>query len=269
DLGSHGGTLARKLAQHRQIGQVLATDPSPEMAQRAGHGGGVLSLASGMEHVPFARDSLDLVASVASLHWVNDLPGVMVQVREALRPDGLFLAALFGGGTLAELRAVLTEAETRLRGGVSPRLSPLPGLADVAGLMQRTGFALPVVDSETVTVRYDNMFRLLADLRGMGEQAAFPADRTAPLRRDVLEAAAHAYQDRFADPDGRIRATFQVIWLSGWAPAPSQPQPLRPGSAKTSLAAAVGATERSAGEKAGGDRAGDDKAGGEADAGED
>jgi len=257
DLGCHGGTLAARLAGHGRVGEVLASDPAPEMAQLARAAAGAASLACSLEALPFAPASFDLVASTASLHWVNDLPGTLIQVREALKPDGLFLAAMFGGGTLAELRTVLSEAETELRGGVSPRISPLPALGDVAGLMQRAGFALPVVDIETVTVRYSDMFRLLADLRGMGEQAAFHGRQTAALRRDVLLAAAQAYQSRFADPDGRIRASFRVIWLSGWAPGPGQPRPLRPGSATARLAEAVGSQERSAGEKAGGGEPGD------------
>lgn len=251
DLGCHGGTLAALLAGHGRVGEVLAADLAPEMAQLARAAADAGSVACSLEALPFAPASFDLVASTASLHWVNDLPGTLIQVREALTPDGLFLAAMFGGGTLAELRTVLSEAETELRGGVSPRISPLPALGDVAGLMQRAGFALPVVDIETVTVRYDDMFRLLADLRGMGEQAAFHGRQTASLRRDVLLAAAESYQSRFADPDGRIRASFRVIWLSGWAPGPGQPKPLRPGSARARLAEAVGSQERSAGEKAG------------------
>jgi len=251
DLGCHGGTLAALFRAHGQVGSVMASDPSPAMAQLAARTGGLETVVSSLERVPGEVGSFDLVASVGSLHWVNDLPGVLVQVRRALKPDGLFLAALFGAGTLAELRTSLTEAETTLLGGVSPRISPLPGLQDAAALMQRTGFALPVVDLDRITVRYDTVFHLMADLRGMGEQAAFPSSRTRPLKRNVLAAMAEIYRERFADPDGRIRASFEVVWLSGWAPAPSQPKPLRPGSAKASLAAAVGATEQSAGEKAG------------------
>ncbi|MEQ9314417.1 MAG: SAM-dependent methyltransferase, partial [Henriciella sp.] len=154
----------------------------------------------------------------------------------------LFLGCLFGAGTLAELRTSLLEAETELTGGATPRLSPLPGLQDMAGLLQRTGFALPVVDVEPVTVRYGDPLKLLADLKGMGEQAAFAVgDRAGrkPLTRRLLARMAEIYAERFADPDGRLRATFNVIWLSGWAPDASQPRPLRPGSAKHSLADAV------------------------------
>ncbi|MEM0986202.1 MAG: methyltransferase domain-containing protein [Pseudomonadota bacterium] len=257
EIGCHDGTLTRHLAAHSKIDHVIATDPSPAMAHLAHAPPAISALPCSLENVPFAPARFDLATSALSLHWANDLPGTLVQVRQALKPDGLWLAAMFGAGTLTELRSVLSDAETELRGGVSPRLSPLPGLQDVAGLMQRTGFALPVVDTEPVTVRYDTMFKLLDDLRGMAEQAAFPAHLTSPLRRDVLMAAAQAYHERFSDPDGRIRATFEIIWLSGWAPSESQPKPLRPGSAKASLAAAVGGIEQSAGEKAG---QGDDQA---------
>ena len=249
DHGSHGGNLSQALLASGRVASVVAMDPAEQMARMSFSE--VPAVVSSLERLPFAAASFDLIASVGSLHWVNDLPGVLVQIRNGLRPDGLFQAALFGAGTLPELRTVLGEAEVEILGGLSPRLSPLPGLQDMAGLMQRAGFALPVVDVDDLVVRYDHAFALLRDLRGMAEQAAFPASRTRPLRRDVLNEMAARYQDRFADPDGRIRATFQVVWLSGWAPAPSQPKPLRPGSAKASLAAAVGAVEQSAGEKAG------------------
>jgi hypothetical protein len=173
---------------------------------------------------------------------VNDLPGALIQIRTALKPDGLFLGCLFGAGTLGELRTSFLEAETELTGGAGVRISPLPGLQDMAGLMQRAGFALPVVDLETVTVRYGEPFKLLRDIKGMGEQAAFAPNEKMPRRplsRRLLARMAEIYAERFADSDGRLRATFNVIWLSGWAPDASQPKPLRPGSAKHSLADAV------------------------------
>lgn len=252
DIGCHDGTLARRLAAHEKTDTVVALDRSPAMAARAA-GGGVMALAGHEEALPLAEGRFDLAASVLSLHWANDLPGTLIQIRRVLKPDGLFLGALFGAGTLAELRTTLLEAESDVRGGAAARISPLPGLQDMAALMQRTGFALPVCDVDRVIVRYDSPFRLLQDLRGMGERAAFTTDRRAPaLSRAVLGRMAELYMDRHADPDGRIRATFELIWLSGWAPAESQPKPLRPGSARASLAEAVGAKERSAGEKAGG-----------------
>jgi hypothetical protein len=151
----------------------------------------------------------------------------------------LFVGALFGAGTLTELRSVLTDAETEIMGGLAPRLSPLPGLRDMAGLLQRAGFALPVADRDTVTVRYADPLRLLADLKGMGERAAFTRGNTQPLPRRVLARAMALYRERFAEPDGRVPATFEIVHILGWAPAPGQPQPLKPGSARASLADAV------------------------------
>ncbi len=177
-----------------------------------------------------------------NLHWVNDLPGTLVRIREQLKPDGLFLGCLFGGGTLSELRTCLIEAEAEITGGAAARLSPLPGLQDMAALMQRAGFALPVADIDTVTVRYGDPFRLLRDIKGMGEQAAFMTQAEAPRRPlspHVLARMAELYAEKFSDADGRLRATFNIVWLSGWAPHANQPKPLRPGSARHSLADAV------------------------------
>ncbi len=179
------------------------------------------------------------MTSALSLHWVNDLPGTLIQIRRVLKPDGLFLAGLFAAGTLAELRESLIMAETEICGGAALRIAPLPGLRDLAGLLQRAGFVLPVADRETVTVRYDDMRSLLADLKGMGERAAFARGLTRPMRRSVLERAGEIYAQRFSDADGRIRASFEIAYLSGWAPGPDQPTPLKPGSAKVSLADAL------------------------------
>lgn len=194
------------------------------------------------ETLPFQPGTFDLVTSVLSLHWINDLPGLLNQVRSVLKPDGLLLACLFGGGTLNELRAALIEAESEVTGGVSPRLSPLPSLQDMAGLLQRARFALPVADIERVIVRYEHPMKLLRDLKGMGEQAAFSpreGQGRRPLSRRILTRMSEIYVERFSDPDGRIRASFDIIWLSGWAPAANQPKPLKPGSGKFSLADAV------------------------------
>lgn len=187
------------------------------------------------EHLPLGPASIDLAVSLLSLHEVNDLPGVLVQIRRALRPDGLFLAAFPGSGTLAELREALLAAETELTGGASPRVIPLTDVRDAGALLQRAGFALPVADVDTVTVRYDTMFDLMRDLRGMGATNTLVDRSRRPATPKLFGRAAEIYAERFADPDGRIRATFSVIWLSGWAPDPSQQKPLRPGSAKVSL----------------------------------
>jgi SAM-dependent methyltransferase len=202
------------------------------------------------EHLPFAEASFDLIVSPLLLHWVNDLPGALIQLRRALKPDGLLLASLFGGETLIELRHALLEAEVELRGGAALRVAPFGDLQDVAGLLQRAGFALPAADRDLVTVRYREPLQLLADLRAMGETAAL-TERSPPLRRDVLMRAMEIYHARFADPDGRVRATFEIITATGWAPHASQQQPLKPGSAKTRLADALKTTEQNAGDKAG------------------
>ena len=207
-----------------------------DAALLAGHDGRVAA----PETVPFEPDSLDLAVSLYSLHEVNDVPGMLVQIRRALRPDGLFLGCMAGAGTLQELREALLAAETELTGGASPRVAPLVDVRDAGALLQRAGFALPVADHETVTVRYDSMFALMRDLRAMGATSSLVARSRKPMRRALLMRAAEIYAERFSDPDGRVRATFSTIWLSGWAPHESQQQPARRGSATVSLAKILG-----------------------------
>ena len=202
------------------------------------------------ERLPFTDASVDLVVSLLSLHWTNDLPGALAQIRRALKPDGLFLGALFGGASLQELRWALTEAELELTGGAGPRVSPFADAADGANLLQRAGFALPVSDIDRVTVRYADPLRLMADLRAMGETGVL-AERPRPLTRAVLGRAVDLYRSRYGEPDGRVRATFEIVSLAGWAPHPDQQKPLRPGSAKMRLADALKTRERPAGERAG------------------
>src|SRR3954469_18562065 len=191
------------------------------------------------EALTLAPESIDLAVSALAFQFVNDLPGVLAQIRRALRPDGLLLAAMIGGDTLTELRQAFAQAEAECEGGVSPRVAPMADLRDVGALLQRAGFALPVTDVDRVVVRYDTAFALMADLRRMGATNILVERRRTPTRRATMLRMAQIYADRFADPDGRIRATFDIIWLSGWAPHESQPKPLRPGSAKASLEAAV------------------------------
>ncbi|MDP1866448.1 MAG: methyltransferase domain-containing protein [Bradyrhizobium sp.] len=186
-----------------------------------------------------APDTLDLAVSALALQFVNDLPGVLAQIRRALKPDGLLLAAMIGGDTLTELRQCFASAEAECEGGVSPRVAPSADLREIGALLQRVGFALPVTDVDRVVVRYDSAFALMADLRRMGATNVLVERRRTPTRRATLLRMAQLYGERFADPDGRIRATFDIIWLSGWAPHASQQQPLKPGSAKASLAEAV------------------------------
>jgi SAM-dependent methyltransferase len=180
---------------------------------------------------------------------VNDLPGALIQIRRALKPDGLLLAAMLGGDTLFELREAFAVAESEIEGGVSPRVAPFVDLRDAGALLQRAGFALPVTDIDRLTVRYDTAFNLINDLRRMGATNPMLERRRVPLRRATLTRMAHIYAERFADADGRVRATFDIVWLSGWAPHTSQQQPLRPGSARTRLADALGTIEISSGEK--------------------
>ncbi|MFM2045146.1 MAG: hypothetical protein RLY86_3722 [Pseudomonadota bacterium] len=254
NLGAHGGELADAVSGKGGIERMIQADLSPAMAARArdAAGPGSLAVAADEEFLPFAPGRFDLVLSNLSLHWVNDLPGALVQIRRALKPDGLFLAAIFGGDTLFELRRALMEAEMEVAGGLSPRISPMAGLRDAAGLLQRAGFALPVADTDTLTVSYPNPFRLMQDLRGMGETNAVLARPKAPTRAQVLARAAERYAELFQEADGTVPATFEVIYLAGWAPDPSrQQQPARRGSATTRLADALNTREQGTGVKPG------------------
>lgn len=246
DLGCHTGSFAAARGSRGGIETLIQCDLSPALAARATG----LRVAGDEERLPFADASFDLIASTLSLHWVNDLPGALVQINRALKPDGLFLAAILGGETLVELRTCLTEAEIELCDGLSPRISPTVDLRDAAGLLQRAGFALPVADSDRITVSYPDAFALMHELRGMGETNAMAARPRGLARRAMFLRAAELYRDRYGDADGRISATFQVLYLHGWAPHASQQQPLRPGSAATRLSDALGTTETSTGEKA-------------------
>ncbi|WP_316161186.1 methyltransferase domain-containing protein [Bradyrhizobium sp. SZCCHNRI20481] len=199
----------------------------------------IAAAATADERLPLAPQSLDLALSALAFQFVNDLPGLLVQVRRALRPDGLLLAAMIGGDTLTELRQSFAAAEAECEGGVSPRVAPFADLRDVGGLLQRAGFALPVTDVDRVVVRYASALGLMQDLRRMGATNSLVERRRTPTRRATLLRMAEIYAERFADPDGRIRATFDIIWLSGWAPHESQQKPLKPGSATASLEAAV------------------------------
>ncbi|MFC6488280.1 methyltransferase domain-containing protein [Nitratireductor sp. GCM10026969] len=201
--------------------------------------GGYEGRLAAHETVPLPAESLDLAVSLLTLHETNDTPGLLLQIRQALKPDGLFLAALAGAGTLQELRESLLQAETEISGGAAPRVSPFADVRDTGALLQRAGFALPVTDLDTLTVRYSTMFDLMRDLRAMGATSALAERSRRPATRGLFLRAAEIYQERFADPDGRIRATFNIVWMSGWAPDASQQKPLKPGSAKVSLKSAL------------------------------
>ena len=244
DLGTP--TDAVRVALAGSVGAIVAVDPVVAHLK-----GARLAVAADEEALPFRDGSLDLVVSALALQFVNDLPGTLIKIRRALRPDGLLLAAMIGGDSLTELREAFAQAEAEVDGGVSPRVAPFADLRDIGALLQRAGFALPVTDVDRVTVRYASPLALMHDLRSMGAANALTERRRAPLRRATLRRLMEIYAERFSDPDGRVRATFEIVWLSGWAPHESQQKPLAPGSAKTRLADALRTREIPAGEKAG------------------
>jgi SAM-dependent methyltransferase len=251
DLGTPTAAVRTAVMRDGAIGTMIAVDTMFGAAHCVAGDDACSSLhvAADEEALPFGDDTLDLVVSGLSLQAVNDLPGVLVQVRRALKPDGLLLAALFGGETLTELRQSFAVAESELDGGVSPRVAPFAEVREMGALLQRAGFALPVTDVDRITVRYSTPLRLLHDLRRMGACNPLVERRRVPLRRASLVRAMEVYAERFADPDGKVRASFDIVWLSGWSPHESQQQPLRPGSAKQRLADALGTAEIPAGEK--------------------
>jgi len=243
DIGTPLDLLARRLAADGQVERIVRLDRIGETRP---------DVVADPEALPLAEASVDLAVSALALHWCDDLPGALAQIRRALKPDGLLLAALLGGDTLTELRQSLAAAEADITGGASPRVAPFTELRAAGALLQRAGFALPVIDMDRRTVRYASALHLMRDLRAMGAANALVERSRRPLPRAVLARAVEIYAERFSDPDGRVRATFDVISLSGWAPHDSQQKPLRPGSAKARLADALSTVERSAGEKAGG-----------------
>lgn len=245
DLGSAHGVLTEKIRQREGTRNVVAMDLSASMIRQSGG----MGVVADEEFFPFRHESLDAIVSNLHLHWVNDLPGAFLQIKNALKPDGLFLAALLGGESLTELRQCLMEAELAVTGGASPRVSPFADSQDIGALLQRAGFALPVVDSETLTVYYSHPFKLMHDLRGMGGSNAVLSRLMKPTRRQVLMEAARIYQEKFGNAEAHVPATFHVIHLIGWAPHGRQQQPLKPGSAKHRLAEALKTVEVSAGEK--------------------
>ncbi|MBI3440330.1 MAG: methyltransferase domain-containing protein [Proteobacteria bacterium] len=247
DLGGAYGGLAERLQQRIGTEHVICMDTSFDMTRQTT----TPAVVADEEFLPFRSCSLDAVISNLTLHWVNDLPGALVQIKQALKPDGLFLAALLGGESLRELRQCLMEAEMAVSGGASPRVSPFIDPRDMGALMQRAGFALPVIDSDTITVHYSSLLKLMQDLRGMGASNATYNRLLQPTRRQVILEATRLYQEKFADADGKIPATFQVVYAIGWAPHMSQPKPLRPGTAQHRLADALKTVENPAGEKAG------------------
>jgi hypothetical protein len=246
DLGAHHGPIARRLRRMPGVEMVIAAEAARGLLTQCGSP----CVQADEEALPFRDHSLDLVVSGLSLQLVNDLPGALIQIRRALKPDGLLLAALLGGNSLVELRTALLAAEEELEGGASLRVAPFADVRDLGALLQRAGFALPVVDSETLTVTYADPLALMRELRGMGAANALVDRKRRPLRRATLMRAVALYQERFALPNGRVPATFDIVTLTGWAPHESQQQPLQPGSARMRLADALGTEEQSAGDAA-------------------
>lgn len=240
ELHGYTGLTAEFIAETGKVSDMLRVETDAAFAGKEADPVAVASL----ETVPVAPGSVNLVVSPLSLHLTNDTPGVFIQVRRALKPDGLFIAAIPGSGTLQELREVLLATESELTGGASPRVIPFADVREIGALLQRAGFALPVADTETYTVRYASLFALLKDLRAMGMTNPLVARSRKPLTRGFFLRAAEIYAERFADPDGRIRATFSVIYISGWAPHESQQKPLKPGSAKQRLSDALKTSEQ-------------------------
>ncbi|MBV9079094.1 MAG: methyltransferase domain-containing protein [Methylobacteriaceae bacterium] len=235
DLGTPTGAAADALQASGQVERVVRLAPVA--------GGARPDAVADLEAVPLAPASLDLATSLLALQAANDLPGALLQIRQALRPDGLFLGCLLAGDSLRELRDAFAAAESEREGGASPRVAPFAEIRSLGTLLQRAGFALPVADLEPVTVRYANPLGLLADLRAMGFANPLAERRRTFLQRGTLMRMAAIYAERYADPDGRVRATFELAWLSGWAPHESQPKPLKPGSATVRLADALGRRE--------------------------
>ncbi|MBI2714386.1 MAG: methyltransferase domain-containing protein [Rhizobiales bacterium] len=246
DLGTPTDAVRRVLAASGKIATIVAAEPAATRLDTSS-----LRVAADEEALPFADGALDLVVSALALQFVNDLPGTLIQIRRALKADGLLLAALIGGDSLNELREAFAEAESEIEGGVSPRVAPFADVRALGALLQRAGLALPVVDSDRLTVRYDSALALMRDLRRMGATNVLSERRRTPLKRATLARVTEIYARRFADADGRVRASFEIVWLLGWAPHESQQKPLKPGSAAQRLADALGAKEISTGEKAG------------------
>jgi SAM-dependent methyltransferase len=246
-VGAFHGVVSRRLRQLAMLGLVIDMEASPRLAARCD---GPVVVAD-EEILPFRTQSLDLVISGLALQHANDVPGILAQIRRALKPDGLLLASVLGGLTLHELRQAFVAAESETAGGASPRVAPFADVRDFGGLLQRAGFALPVADADIVEVAYPDALALMHDVQAMGMSNALHERRRAFLRRDTLFRAAEIYAERFARPDGRVIATFEIITLTGWAPHPEQQQPLKPGSAEVRLAEILGDPDRPAGRRGG------------------
>lgn len=234
-IGAYHGLLASRLGSLPSIGRIIDVEPSLKALSRSQG----WKVAADEEALPFRAASLDLVVSGLSLQFVNDLPGALLQINRALKPDGLFLGALLGGETLKELREAWILAEDELSGGASPRVAPFADVRELGGLLQRAGFALPVADNDIIEVTYASPLALMQELKAMAASNPLAERRRAPVTRGLLLRAAEIYQDRFGLPNGRVPATFEIVTLTGWTPHESQQKPLQPGSAEVSLAAVL------------------------------
>jgi NADH dehydrogenase [ubiquinone] 1 alpha subcomplex assembly factor 5 len=246
DLGAYNGLVGRKVAALPSVGEMLYAESAFDFAALCPSP----ALVCDEDMLPFKERSLNLIVSGLALHRVNDLPGALIQIRRTLHPDGLFVAALLGARSLIELRQALIEAEAETEGGASPRVAPFADVTEYGGLLQRSGFALPVADSETLNVAYASPRELMREVRALGGGNVLLARSRAPLSRRTLERAETIYRERHATADGKVTATFEIVYLSGWAPDASQQKPLAPGSAARSLADALGTIEHPAGDKA-------------------
>ena len=246
DLGAYHGLLGRKVAELPSVGAMIYAESALALAARCPRP----ALVCDEDLLPFKDASLNLIVSGLALHRVNDLPGALIQIRRALHPDGLFMAALLGAGALSELREALIEAEVETEGGASPRVAPFGDVRAYGALLQRAGFALPVADAETLAVHYASPGDVMREIRALGGGNVLLARSRRPLARRTLRRAEEIYRTRYATADGKVSASFEIVYLSGWGPDPSQQKPLKPGSAARRLADALGTTERSAGDKA-------------------
>ena len=246
DLGAYRGLLGRNIAALKSVGEVFYAESVYEYAARCPRP----TIVCDEDLLPFANGVFNLVVSGLALHRVNDLPGSLIQIRRALAPDGLFMAAALGSNALSELRECLLEAEEEIERGASPRVSPFGDVRAYGALLQRAGFALPVTDAEDVTVIYPSPRELMREIRVLGGGNVLTARSKRPLSRRTLARAEELYRTRYGTPDGKVTATFQFVFMSGWAPDPSQQKPLAPGSARARLADALNTEERSAGDKA-------------------
>jgi len=246
DLGAFNGVLGRRVGALPSVKEMIYAESAPALAKLCPRP----VIVCDEDLLPFRDASLNLVVSGLALHRVNDLPGALIQIRRALHPDGLFLGAALGGRSLQELRQSLLEAEAEEEGGASPRIAPFADVRDYGALLQRAGFALPVTDADLLTVIYPSPRDLMLEIRALGGGNVMAARRKEPLPRRTLQRAEAIYRDRFGTGDGRIKASFEIVYLSGWAPHESQQQPLKPGSAVKRLADALHTEEHSAGDKA-------------------